>query len=120
MKNIFTFVLLCLILVSCSKKPVVDPDSTPPPPSENCSGPAKTFAADVNPIIQSSCAASSGCHGIGSTSGPGALVTYTQISNARASIRSSVFSGSMPRNGTLTTAQKNAIICWIDNGAPNN
>jgi hypothetical protein len=26
----------------------------------------------------------------------------------------------MPKGGTLTTAQKNAIYCWIDNGAKNN
>jgi hypothetical protein len=26
----------------------------------------------------------------------------------------------MPKTGSLTTAQKNAIICWIDNGAANN
>jgi hypothetical protein len=26
----------------------------------------------------------------------------------------------MPQNGSLTSSEKNAIICWIDNGAPNN
>jgi hypothetical protein len=26
----------------------------------------------------------------------------------------------MPQGPTLTTAQKNSIICWIDSGAPNN
>jgi hypothetical protein len=26
----------------------------------------------------------------------------------------------MPQSGTITQAQKNAFICWIDNGAPNN
>jgi len=26
----------------------------------------------------------------------------------------------MPLNATLTATQKNAILCWIDNGAPNN
>jgi hypothetical protein len=31
-----------------------------------------------------------------------------------------VLSGLMPQNATLTTAQKNTIICWIDSGAPNN
>jgi hypothetical protein len=26
----------------------------------------------------------------------------------------------MPQGSTLTTAQKNSILCWIDSGAPNN
>jgi hypothetical protein len=31
-----------------------------------------------------------------------------------------IVSGTMPQNATLTPAQKNSIICWIDSGAPNN
>jgi len=26
----------------------------------------------------------------------------------------------MPKTGTLTTLQKNSIICWVDAGGPNN
>ncbi len=79
----------------------------------------KAFAADVSPIIQSSCAIS-GCHASGSTNGPGQLTNYTEVFSARSSIRSSVSSGRMPQTGSLSTAQKNSIICWIDSGAPNN
>jgi hypothetical protein len=79
----------------------------------------KAFAADVNPIIQSTCAIS-GCHASGSTNGPGALTSYTEIFNARTNIRSAVSSGRMPQTGSLSTSQKNSIICWIDGGAPNN
>ena len=61
-----------------------------------------------------------GCHGIGSLNGPGPLLSYTQIFNARSSIRIAVSNGTMPQTGSLTTAQKNSIICWIDSGAPNN
>jgi hypothetical protein len=43
-----------------------------------------------------------------------------QIFNARAVIRSAVASGTMPKNSTLSATQKNAIICWIDNGATDN
>jgi len=86
----------------------------------NCSTVAnKAFAADVNPIIQSSCNVPN-CHQTGSTNGPGALTNYTQVFNARALIRSAVNSGLMPQGSMLTTAQKNSIICWIDSGAPNN
>jgi hypothetical protein len=81
---------------------------------------AKTFAADVSPIIASKCATNSSCHADGSTNGPGPLINYTAIFNARASIRSAVASGLMPKTGSITTAQKNSILCWIDSGAPDN
>lgn len=79
----------------------------------------KAFAADVNPIIQSVCAVS-GCHAAGSTNGPGPLTNYSQVFNARATIRTVIFNASMPQGTTLSSAQKSSIICWIDNGAPNN
>jgi len=83
----------------------------------DCTGVAATFSADANPIIQTNCATNSGCHGSGSSNGPGPLLTYDQIFNARVAIRSAVLSGAMPLGGTLSTAQKNTIACWIDNGA---
>ena len=86
----------------------------------DCSGPAKSFVTDVSPVFQTSCAINSGCHATGSGNGPGPLLSYSQIFNARADIRSAVASGHMPLNATLTTTQINAILCWIDNGAPNN
>src|SRR4030095_15161757 len=88
--------------------------------SVNCSGPAKSFSVDVSPIIQSTCATGSSCHGTGSINGPGALTTYSAIANAHADIRSAILSGLMPKTGSLTNGQKNTIICWIDNGALNN
>lgn len=86
----------------------------------NCTGVPSAFAANVKPIIQSTCATDATCHGAGSANGPGPLQTYDQVFNARVIIRSAVSSGSMPKTGTLTTTQKNSIICWIDAGAPNN
>ena len=85
----------------------------------NCTGAAIQFSANVLPIIQASCGAS-GCHNAGSSNGPGELSTYAQISGAKTQIRAAVLSGSMPKSGTLTSAQKNSIICWIDAGAANN
>jgi hypothetical protein len=104
----FGFVVL---LLACSKGGV---DYT-----ADCST-TKSYTSDVSPIIQSSCATNSGCHASGSTNGPGALTTYAQVYNARAAIRTAVANGSMPQNGSLSNTQKNAIICWIDNGAANN
>ena len=86
----------------------------------NCTGVASAFAANVNPIIQSTCATDATCHGAGSANGPGPLLTYTQISGASVTIKTAVASGNMPKTGSLTTAQKNSIICWINSGSPNN
>src|SRR6478609_2563542 len=77
----------------------------------NCTGVASAFAANVNPIIQTKCATDATCHGAGSANGPGPLLTYTQISSASVTIKTAVASGTMPKTGTLTTAEKNSIIC---------
>ena len=86
----------------------------------NCTGVASAFSANVNPIIQSTCATDATCHGAGSVNGPGPLLTHTQISNASVTIKTAVANGTMPKTGSLTTAQKNSIICWINSGTPNN
>ena len=86
----------------------------------NCTGVASSFAANVHPIIQSTCATDATCHGPGSVNGPGPLLTYTQISGASGSIKTAVANGTMPKTGSLTTTQKNSIICWVNGGALNN
>jgi hypothetical protein len=73
----------------------------------------------VNPIIQSSCAIAT-CHDASSGNGPGALTNYTQVFNARTTIQSAVSAGTMPKTGSISTSQKNSILCWIQSGAPNN
>jgi hypothetical protein len=85
----------------------------------NCNGAAIVFTADVSPIFQSVCS-QSGCHNSGSVNGPGALTNYAQINASKSNIRAAIISGAMPKNTTLTAAQKNSIICWIDAGAPDN
>lgn len=109
----FSVIASLLIFFNACKK---NPDLG----SVDCSGPAKSFATDVSPIIQASCATDSDCHGIGSNSGPGPLLNYSQVFNVRSDFRSSVASGHMPLNGTLRATERNAILCWIDNGATNN
>ena len=103
--------LVIILLLSCAKGKV---DYSP-----DCSGAAKSFSGDVSPVILSYCA-TSGCHATGSGNGPGALTNYSEIFNARSSIRRQVGNGSMPKNNSLSNFQKDAIMCWIDNGAPNN
>jgi len=79
----------------------------------------KAFAANVRPIFQAKCA-TTGCHAAFSLNGPGPLVNHGQIAGASASIRVAVSNGTMPQGGSLTAAEKNSIICWIDSGAPDN
>lgn len=112
MMRIFLIAVLIAGLCSCKQEKENS--------SVDCSGPAKSFTTDVQPILQHSCNDDAGCHGSGSNNGPGALLNYSQVFNGRISIRSAVASGVMPQNGSLTAIEKNAILCWIDNGAANN
>jgi hypothetical protein len=104
---------IVVIIMACSKNNDVVT-------TVDCSGAAKSFATDVNPIVQSSCATSLSCHASGSSNGPGALTTFQQVFNARIAIRSAVANGTMPQNASLSASQKNTILCWIDNGATSN
>ena len=108
-------VFIIVYMASCKQEPVTDKEPVESP--IECGTVAKSFTTEVQPLLLASC---SECHGAGSGNGPGALTTYNEIFNARSLIRSAVSSGRMPRNGSLTAAQKATIICWIDNGAPNN
>ena len=110
------FIFIVFIYVSCSK----DGDSNGGGTTLDCSAVSnKSFSADVNPIVQSTCNAA-GCHASGSFNGPGAITNYTEVFNNRVLIRSVIASGRMPQGGSLSAAQKNSILCWIDSGAPNN
>jgi hypothetical protein len=112
--------VMAFTTVSCSKSSGGSSGGgSRPPASINCSGVTSRFAAEVAPIISSSCAVT-GCHASGSGNGPGELLTYNQIFNARSSIRFAVVNRIMPKNTSLTDAQINLIACWIDGGAPNN
>jgi uncharacterized membrane protein len=105
MKKILVIALVSLGLwTGCSKISNTDTTYTP-----TCDGTVKSYKSNVAPIIQSAC---SGCHNN--------LGTYSQLSAAKSSVRNSIVSGSMPRGSSLSSTQKNAVICWIDNGAPNN
>ena len=110
---LFSILLPAVIIMSCSK-------SNGGGNTIDCSGGTKTFSGDVNPIIQSTCATSIGCHSAGSTNGPGELISYQDVFDNRSAIRTAILNGRMPKTGSLSSSQKNAIICWIDSGAPNN
>ncbi|MFO0355449.1 MAG: hypothetical protein ACK50A_00735 [Sphingobacteriaceae bacterium] len=108
-RSIILMFLVGFILFSC-KKSETNASSTNSGYTPTCTS-TKSFSADVLPLINASCN-TSGCHNNYST--------YAQISAGKTSIRSRVLNGSMPKNSTLSNAQKDIIICWIDAGAPNN
>ena len=117
MKKTLTLIaVITVLIISCSKDSGSKGGST----TVDCSAITnKAFAADVNPIIQASCNLS-GCHASGSFNGPGAITNFSQVSASSSSIRAAIVSGRMPQGSSLSTSQKNSIICWIDSGTPNN
>jgi hypothetical protein len=117
MKFVSTVVITFAIFIvaACTK----DKGTNTPPFTPDCNGAAVSFSNNVLPIFQSVCSQRD-CHNSGSVNGPGPLTTYAEINAARGNIRAAVLSGFMPKNTTLTAAQKNSIICWVDAGAQNN
>jgi hypothetical protein len=113
--------IIIVIIYSCSKDSGGSGGGGGGGSTVNCATVTnKAFAADVLPIFTSTCAVNAGCHASGSSSGPGALTNYAQISGNAAAIKTAVQSGRMPQGSTLSASQKNSIICWVDSGAPNN
>ena len=89
------------------------------PGGANCSGAANKFS-QVNPIIQSKCAFSSTCHGVGSTNVGGPFTSYDLIKAKATTIKLQVQTGLMPQTGSLTPTELQSIVCWVEAGAPNN
>lgn len=117
MKKIFYFSLLIsvmLLLYACSKGGGSSSTTDP------CAGLSFKFLTEVQPIINTTCANSSNCHGSGSTNSGGPLTDYDKIFAKSSNIKFQIESGLMPKNGTLSATDKNKIICWINSGAPNN
>ncbi|HYC40619.1 MAG TPA: hypothetical protein VEB63_09030 [Chitinophagaceae bacterium] len=108
-------ILVITVIAACSKSSTGGGGGAP----LDCSTVPKSWSANVEPIIQSSCNLA-GCHSTGSMNGPGPLTNYNQVFNARAPIRAAVANGTMPKNSSLSSSQRNSILCWIDSGAPNN
>jgi len=113
-------ILVTAFATGCSKEQGDIPGTPGQPNPSNCDQVNAKFAADISPIIQTKCATSNGCHGSGSFSGPGELISFNQIKNAANSIKTAVNNGRMPLNNTLTALQLQQINCWVNSGAPNN
>ncbi len=106
MKKILVALMICIGMwtAGCSKVSNSNTSYTP-----SCTGAVKSYKTDVAPIISQYCA---GCH-------PN-LSTYSGLASNKSSVSGQIESGNMPRGASLSTAQKDAVICWISSGAPNN
>jgi hypothetical protein len=115
-KNLYllSIILVVALFNSCTK------DSNPTPATDPCAGASFKFSTDVQPIINASCAINSGCHAAASLNSGGPLTDYNLVFAKRSNIKFQIENGLMPKTGSLTTDQKNKIICWINSGAPNN
>ncbi len=101
-KVAFLLIFFTFLFYDCKKK--VTTKAYEP----TCNG-TKSYANDVKPLVQSYCV---NCHS--------SYSTYSGIKSAGSSVRSSIVNGSMPKNSSLSSDQKDAIVCWIDAGMPNN
>ena len=111
---------LVWLVESCSKSSTTNNTTGGGSISFSCTGISPKFGADVMPIFNTVCSINSNCHGSGSTNSGGPFTNYALINAKTSNIRSAVLAGVMPQSGTISQAQINNLICWIDSGAPNN
>ncbi len=106
---LFTIIFI-MVVVACSKNVAIDT------PTEATCDANTSFSKTILPLFNSTCNIS-GCH-----DGPNAaaLNNFQVVHDNASQIRASISTGRMPKGKTLTIADKNAIFCWIDNGAKNN
>lgn len=122
--GIILFILLTgVFFTGCSKSdtaPTGGGGGTGGTRTFSCVGISPKFSVDVVPILTSVCSINSNCHAGGSINSGGPFTTYAEVFAKKSNIRSAILSGVMPQSGSITQAQVNAFICWIDSGAPNN
>lgn len=116
MKKKIVFILFILTLISCyndNEEDLYGPVS--------CDVSAITYANDVLPIINASCA-TTGCH-VSGGSGPGDFTNYNdlklKVDNGTFETRVLV-DKNMPPNTPLSNCDLQILQAWIDNGALNN
>jgi hypothetical protein len=115
MKIILPLFILVIITIMSGCKHTVQYD---------CSGYTPTYADNVKPILDVTCAAS-GCHGGGEAEAGIDLSTYSGAADAS---RKNSFMGSIqhkplykkmpPDADMLTDSQIHLLYCWTQNGSP--
>ncbi len=125
MKKTFLIILFIFsvssVFIACSKSDTTTGGGTGGGVrTYSCVGISPKFSADVQPILNTVCSINSTCHAVGSTNSGGPFTTHAEVFAKKSNIKAAILSGSMPQSGTISQAQINAFICWIDSGAPNN
>ena len=79
---------------------------------------AVSYSDTIRPLIDSNCMP---CHnGDGNTPFAPNLTNYNLVQGIAGLIKDVTLSGRMPKEGSLTGAEIDAIECWVDNGALDN
>jgi len=108
------------VFTACSKSGTEEGGGSGGGISFSCVGISPKFSADIQPILTSVCSINSNCHATGSLNIGGPFTSHGEVFAKRSNIRAAILAGTMPQNASLTQAQLNAFICWIDSGSPNN
>jgi hypothetical protein len=93
------------------------------PEIDECGANVVSFADDIGPIIDTSCAIP-GCHN-GDNGAERNWTIFGNFQSKRASVRDRVtrpvgVPGHMPLVGALTPDEIQLIVCWVDQGGENN
>jgi hypothetical protein len=115
MKNTFFFcTLISIFLLSCNKYDVTAVEVS-------CDGSTPTYDGAISNIINTNCAIS-GCHPEG-TGHIGDYSTYASFEKHRNNgwFEKQVLKKQyMPKGFTLSQDELNTIMCWVENGFPEN
>lgn len=106
LKSILVLLISLVVVIACTKD---EPTLT---------GEEVSYAADIRPIIDAKCS-NQACHGAGSTILE--LDTYEKVKLAAQKIRTKVWvEKSMPKNGSMSDADRELFKNWVDQGAKDN
>lgn len=106
-KPIFLLFLITFAWTGCTYE-------TLPAPAFNCEN-GVSFSEDIKPIIETKCAIA-GCHD-GSASYPPDFNVFENFQERAELVKRYTGDGTMPKTGSLSPSQIDAIACWVDNGA---
>ena len=105
-KNSLTFlILICGLISSCGTSNSNSSKMTPINVACNSTNPP-VYTNDVEFILKNNC---SSCHS--------GFDSYSGALGSAASIETQVFNGTMPRNSSLTAADKDAVVQWVACGS---
>jgi hypothetical protein len=117
--NMKTPLCVWVLLLAATQACVYHNQDEPTPSGVDCNAVDIMYTGNIVPIINTKCAFS-GCH-----DGASGIPNWTLLSNLqehKAEIKRRIMLPAsdpdhMPRVGSLSESEKNALYCWIENGA---